>query len=83
MTKEIYGQYANVNFTVDLNNQPVVTYRGFDITLSDIDQQPCILLYIADNLDETHVHTAKLTNLYSLPARPFFFDYANVLSTKK
>ncbi|KIJ56300.1 hypothetical protein M422DRAFT_774104 [Sphaerobolus stellatus SS14] len=79
---EIYGQYANANYTVSLDGGPLQILTGFDLDLIDSDQQPKTLLYLVDNLDETEGHSVTVTNLDSLPNRPLYFDYATVLSTK-
>jgi len=79
---EVYGQYANANYTVVLDNQRPRTYTGMNLDLDDAHQHPQSLLYLVDNLSEDDLHTVLMTNLDSLEQRPFYFDYAVISSTK-
>ncbi|KIJ55784.1 hypothetical protein M422DRAFT_774704 [Sphaerobolus stellatus SS14] len=74
---EVYGQYANANFTVLVDDQVPMKLTGLDI---DQHQHPQTLLYLVDNLVEKTMHTVTLTNLDSDEQRPLFFDYAVVSS---
>ncbi|KIJ55778.1 hypothetical protein M422DRAFT_774702 [Sphaerobolus stellatus SS14] len=77
---EVYGQYANANFTVLVDDQVPVKLTGLDIDLDDQHQHPQTLLYLVDGLAEETMHTVTLTNLDSDEQRPLFFDYAVVSS---
>ncbi|KIJ56903.1 hypothetical protein M422DRAFT_62809 [Sphaerobolus stellatus SS14] len=79
---EVYGQYANANYTAALDSITPTTYFGFDADLINSDQQPQTLLFLADNLDEEKSHTLTLTNLDSDQNRPFFFDYTVLRSVR-
>ena len=81
--QEVYGQYANANYTVVVDDQVPTRYTGLDVVLDDLHQHPQTLLYVIDNLPEDKVHTATLTNLNTDDQRPFFFDYAVVSGTHK
>ncbi|KAF8530515.1 hypothetical protein BU17DRAFT_79291 [Hysterangium stoloniferum] len=78
---EIYGQYANAQYTVTLDNKAPVPFQGLDLDLTSDLQDPQTLLYLMDGLSED-THNVTLTNTNANPKRPFFFDYAVVRSTK-
>ncbi|KAF8530511.1 hypothetical protein BU17DRAFT_60226 [Hysterangium stoloniferum] len=78
---EIYGQYANAQYTVTLDNKAPVPFQGLDLDFTSDLQDPQTLLYLMDGLSED-THNVTLTNTNANPKRPFFFDYAVVRSTK-
>jgi hypothetical protein len=78
---EVYGQYANANFTAKVDDQTPITLNGFDANLPDAIQQPRTLLFLMDGLDEGATHKVTLRNLDQNDFRPLYFDYAVVRST--
>ncbi|KAF8530514.1 hypothetical protein BU17DRAFT_79290 [Hysterangium stoloniferum] len=78
---ELYGHYANAQYTVTLDNKAPVPFHGLDFDLTPQQQRPQTLLYLMDGLSEDS-HNVTLTNTNANPSRPFFFDFARVRSTK-
>jgi len=78
---ELYGLYTNARYTVALDNGAPVTFQGPAVDLTAQQQHPKTLLYLMDGLSEDS-HNVTLTNVDSDTARPFYFDFAVVRSTK-
>ncbi|KAF8530510.1 hypothetical protein BU17DRAFT_60225 [Hysterangium stoloniferum] len=78
---ELYGHYANAQYTVTLDNKAPVPFQGLDFDLTPQQQRPQTLLYLMDGLSEDS-HNVTLTNINANSNRPFFFDFARVRSTK-
>jgi len=78
---ELYGQYANAQYTATLDNQAPVPFQGLDTDVPSDQQNPQTLLYLMDGLSED-AHNVTLTNTNANPNRPFFFDFAIARSTK-
>ncbi|KAF8817153.1 hypothetical protein BYT27DRAFT_6947276 [Phlegmacium glaucopus] len=78
---ELYGHYTNARYTVTLDTQAPVTFQGPAVDLTPEQQHPQTLLYLMDGLSEDS-HNVTITNSDSNVARPFYFDYAVVRTTK-
>ncbi|KAF8530508.1 hypothetical protein BU17DRAFT_79285 [Hysterangium stoloniferum] len=78
---EMYGHYTNARYTVTLDNGSPVAFQGPAVDLNLQQQHPKTLLYLMDDLSEDS-HNVTITNSDSNAARPFYFDYAVVWTTK-
>ncbi|KAF8817149.1 hypothetical protein BYT27DRAFT_7204980 [Phlegmacium glaucopus] len=78
---ELYGHYTNARYTVTLDTQAPGTFQGPAVDLTPEQQHPQTLLYLMDGLSEDS-HNVTITNSDSNVARPFYFDYAVVRTTK-
>ncbi|KAF8817154.1 hypothetical protein BYT27DRAFT_7237607 [Phlegmacium glaucopus] len=78
---ELYGHYTNARYTVTLDTQAPVAFQGLAVDLTPEQQHPKTLLYLMDGLSEDS-HNVTITNSDSNVARPFYFDYAVVWTTK-
>ncbi|KAF8530509.1 hypothetical protein BU17DRAFT_79286 [Hysterangium stoloniferum] len=78
---ELYGHYTNARYTVTLDKRAPLTFQGPAVDLTPQQQHPKTLLYLMDGLSEDS-HNVTITNSDSNAARPFYFDYAVVWTTK-
>ncbi|GJJ05856.1 hypothetical protein Clacol_000043 [Clathrus columnatus] len=80
---EIYGLYVNAPFQVHLDNQLPRNLAGPNVDLNSQQEHPQTLLYLADGLNESEIHSLTLINSVANSDRPLFIDYAIVRSSQQ